>query len=182
VSATPGEWALGDRVERGVIGRDVGAERLVEALGRERELVAAFRELVLDDVGDDPGRRELGLEVGQVLALVGSETGDVDEADDVVGRAGRGDDGAAVGVTDQQNRPVDLPYHSPGVLTVAAAQTPQRVRRSEDPQVFGEESVVQTAEAGCISERTVHQHHRRPTTTGCCSRHEASFMGVTSWA
>ena len=64
----------------------------MEALRRERELVAAFRQLVLHDVGDDPRRRELGLEVGEVLALVGSEPGDVDEADHVVSRAGRGDD------------------------------------------------------------------------------------------
>ena len=38
-----GEGPLGDRVERRIIGRDVGAERLVEALGRERELVPAIR-------------------------------------------------------------------------------------------------------------------------------------------
>ena len=54
----------------------------MKALRRERELLAAFRQLVLHNVGDDPGRGELGLEVGQVLALVRSETGDVDEADD----------------------------------------------------------------------------------------------------
>jgi hypothetical protein len=52
-----------------------------------------------------PRRGELGLEVGQVLALVRSEAGDVDEADDVVGRASRRDDRTAVGMTDQQDRP-----------------------------------------------------------------------------
>jgi hypothetical protein len=105
-----GEGALGDRVDRGVIGRDVGAERLVKAVGREREFVAASGQLVLDDVRDDPRRGELGLQVGQVLALVRSETGDVDEdeADDVVGRPGRCDDRTSVGMTDQQDRPVDL--------------------------------------------------------------------------
>ena len=51
-----GKGALGDRVERGVAGRDVGAEGLVKALQRKRELAAAFGQLVLDDVRDDPRR------------------------------------------------------------------------------------------------------------------------------
>jgi hypothetical protein len=72
------------------------------------------------DVGDDPRRRELGLEVGQVLALVGSETGDVHEADDIIGRAGRPDDRTAVGMGDQQDRTVDLGDHGLEVLAVAA--------------------------------------------------------------
>jgi len=80
----------------------------VKALRRERELVAAFGQLVLPEVGDGPRRGELGLEVGQVLTLVRSETGDVDEADDVAGRAGRGDDRTAVGMTSQQDRAADL--------------------------------------------------------------------------
>jgi hypothetical protein len=87
-----GQGALADRVEGCVIGRNVGTERLVEALRRERELVTAFRQLVLDDEGDDRRCRELRLEVVQVLALVGSVSGDVDKANDIVGRAGRGDD------------------------------------------------------------------------------------------
>jgi hypothetical protein len=66
----------------------------VEAVGRERELVAAVLQLVLDDVGDYPGSGEPGLQVGQVLALIRSKTGDVDEPDRVVGRAGGGDDRA----------------------------------------------------------------------------------------
>ena len=57
---------------------------------------------------------------GNVVALVRSETGDVDEADDVAGRAGRRDDRTAVGMTHQQDRPVDLPDHGFEVLTVAA--------------------------------------------------------------
>jgi MmgE/PrpD N-terminal domain len=44
----------------------------VKARRRERELGATSRQLVLHDVGDDPRRWELGLEVGQVLALVRS--------------------------------------------------------------------------------------------------------------
>lgn len=90
-----GKRALGDRKERGVISWDVGAERLVKTIWHERELVAAVRQLVLDDEGDDPGSRELGLQVGQVLTLVRSKAGDGDETDHVVGRAGGGDDRAA---------------------------------------------------------------------------------------
>jgi len=61
LSAISREWALGDRVERGVVYRDIGAEGLVEALGRERELLPAIGELVRHGVGDDPGSGELGL-------------------------------------------------------------------------------------------------------------------------
>jgi hypothetical protein len=117
-----------------------------------------------------PRRGELGLEVGQVLALVRSEAGDVDEADDVVGRAGRCDDRTAVGVTDQQDRPVDLVNHSLEVLTVAAAEAAQRVRRSDDCHVFAEELVVQTAKAGCVSERAVDE-----ATVRAVGRHMHSF-------
>jgi hypothetical protein len=73
---------------------------------------------VLPDVGDNPRRGELGLEVGQVLTLVRSETGDIDEANDVVSRAGRCDDRTTVGMTDQQDRPVDLINYGLEVLRV----------------------------------------------------------------
>ena len=76
---------------------------------------------MLPDVGDDPRRGEPGLKVGQVLALVRSETGDVDEADNVVSRAGRRDDRTTLRMTNQQDRPVDLINHGLNVLTVAAA-------------------------------------------------------------
>jgi len=56
-------------------------------------------------------------------------------------------------MTDQQDRPADLTNHGPEVRTVAAAETPQRVRRSDDRYVFAEELVIQTAKAGCVSER-----------------------------
>ena len=92
-----------------------------EALRREREFVAASGQLVLRDVGDDPRRGELGLEVGQVLALVRSETRDVDQAGDVVSRAVRRDDRTAVGMTGQQDRPADLINHRLEVRAIAAA-------------------------------------------------------------
>jgi hypothetical protein len=82
-----------------------------------------FRQLVLHDVGDDPRRWELGLEVGQVLTLVRSETGDVDEADDVVSVAGRRDDRSAIRMTDEQDRPVDLGDHSVRAQAVASMPT-----------------------------------------------------------
>src|SRR5262245_20151944 len=64
------EGPLRDRVERRVVCREIGTERLVEAFWRERELLAAPGQLVLHDVRDDPGRGEPRLELGQVLALV----------------------------------------------------------------------------------------------------------------
>jgi hypothetical protein len=91
-----------------------------EALRRERELLAAVRQRVLPEAGDGPRRGELGLQVGQVVTLVRGETGDVDEAGDVVSRAGRRDDRPAVGMTDQQDRPADLTNYGLEVVTVAA--------------------------------------------------------------
>jgi hypothetical protein len=75
---------------------------------------------VLPEVGDGARRGELGLQVGQVLTLVRSETGDVDEADDVASGAGRGDDRTAVGMTSQQDLAADLINDGLEVLTVAA--------------------------------------------------------------
>jgi hypothetical protein len=62
-------------------------------------------------------------------------------------------------MTDQQDRRVDLTNHSFGVLTVAAAETTQGVRWSDDPHVFADEFVIQTAKAGCIRERAVHENN-----------------------
>jgi hypothetical protein len=62
-------------------------------------------------------------------------------------------------MTDQQDRSVDLINHGLDVFTVAAAQTAQRVRRSDDRHVFAEELVIQTAKAGCVSERAVDQNN-----------------------
>jgi hypothetical protein len=92
----------------------------VKALRCERQLLAAVRQRVLPEVGDGPRRGQLGLQVGQVLTLVRSETGDVDEADDVASRAGRGDDRTAVGMTSQQDLAADLINDGLEVLTVAA--------------------------------------------------------------
>src|SRR4051794_4549520 len=95
------------------------------------------------------------VQVGQVLALVRSKAGDVDEPDYVVGRAGGGDDGAAIGVSDQQNRSVDFLDHAFEVLAVAAGQPAQRVRRGDHRGLFAEKLVVKTTEARCVSKRAV---------------------------
>ena len=92
----------------------------MKALRRERQLLVAVRQRVLPEVGDGPRRGEPGLQVGQVLALVRSETGDVDQTGDVVGPAGRGDDRTAVGMSSQQDRAADLINDGLEVLTVAA--------------------------------------------------------------
>jgi hypothetical protein len=60
-------------------------------------------------------------------------------------------------MTDEQDGPVDLTDHSLEVLAVPAAQTSQRVRRSDHRHTFAEKLVVQTAKAGRVSERAVDQ-------------------------
>src|SRR5262249_21362050 len=61
-------------------------------------------------------------------------------------------------MTDQQDRPVDLINHRLEVVTVAAAQTAQRVRRGDHPHVFAEEVVVHAAGAGGIRARAVDEN------------------------
>src|SRR6478609_4730226 len=160
----------------------------MKALERERELGAAVGQLVLHDEGDDPRRRELGLQVGQVLALVRSKPGDVDETDHIVSRAGRGDDRTPVGMTDQQDRPADLTDHALEVLAVAACQTAQRIRRSDDRYVFAEKLVVQAAKAGRVSERAMDEndsgirHRKSPLSSRMNgSRASVTMSASTVW-
>jgi hypothetical protein len=58
-------------------------------------------------------------------------------------------------MTDEQHRAADLVDHAPEVLAVASAQPAQRIRRSDDRLRLSEKLVVQTAKAGCVSERAV---------------------------
>lgn len=67
-----GEGTLGDGIERGVVGREDGAECLVKSCDRECELGAPFRQLVLNDVGNYSGCGELGLEVGNLASFSGT--------------------------------------------------------------------------------------------------------------
>jgi hypothetical protein len=67
--------------------------------------------------GTIPGAGNLDWRSVRFSPSSGGEPGDVDEADDVVRR----DDRTAVGMTDQQDRPVDLTNHTLDVVTVAAA-------------------------------------------------------------
>ena len=106
-----------------------------------------------------PGAGNLDCRSVRFSPLVRSETGDVDEAGNVVSHAGRGDDRTAVGMTGQQDRPADLFDHGLEVLTVAAGQAAQRVRRSQDRHVFAEELVMQAAKPGCVRERAVDENN-----------------------
>src|SRR5262249_18740822 len=147
----------------------------VEALGRDRQLLAAVRQRVLHDVSGDSRRGEPGLEVCQVLPFVRSESRDVDEADNVVSCAGRGNDRTTVGMTDEQDRPADLIDHALEVVPVAAAQAAERIWRSDDRYVFVEKLVVQTAKAGRVSERAMDEndgrssHCESPLPVGDCT-------------
>ena len=72
--------------------------------GTREHPYASVRDL---DVGEDVGDRELLLQALRRLALIRGEGGDVDQPGDaVVGARGR-DDGAAVGVADENGRAGD---------------------------------------------------------------------------
>jgi hypothetical protein len=62
-------------------------------------------------------------------------------------------------MTDQQDRPVDPSNNSLDVLTVAAAETAQRIRRSDDRHVFAKELVIQTTKARRVGERAVDENN-----------------------
>src|SRR5262249_50075507 len=137
-----GKGSLADRVEGRVSGRNVGAERVVETPLCERELIAASRQGVLHDVLNDSRRWEPGLEVRQVLALIRSEPGGVDEADHVPGCPGCCNDRTPVRMPHQKDRPIDLMKNALEVLAVAATETSQGIRRSDDRHVFAQELVI----------------------------------------
>jgi hypothetical protein len=63
-------------------------------------------------------------------------------------------------MTDEQDWPTDLLDYALEILAVAAGQAAQRVRRSDDRDVFAEKFVVQTTKAGCVGERTVDENDR----------------------
>ncbi len=81
-------------------------------------------------VADELREREAALQLTEALALFGDVGRDVDEADDVLGGAGDGDDRAAVRVSDEDDRAVDLRGHGGDVRGVGG-QSAQRVRRRD---------------------------------------------------
>lgn len=80
---------------------------------------------------------ELAEDLSEGLALVERERGDVDEPDRIRGAGARdGDHSAAVGVADEQHRPVDL-VDEAGEVVGVVGQTAERIRRCEHRHVGG---------------------------------------------
>ena len=101
---------------------------------------------------------EAGEDLAEGLAFVEDERGDVHQADRVVDRRARdGDHGAAVGVPDQQHRPVDLVHEARDVLRVAR-EPAQRVRRREHRQAAGLQLLDDRRPERGIGEAAVHEH------------------------
>ena len=96
----------------------------------------------------------------RALPRLRRERGHVHQAGDL-GRVGGhvGDDGAAVGVADEQHRPVDGAHHVGDGLRVGG-EPAQRVRGGDDPVVVLLEHVDDPVPAGRLGERPVHQHDR----------------------
>ena len=92
-------------------------------------------------------------------------------------------------MTDEQDGPVDLVDHALEIVAVAASQSSQRVRRSDDRQVFAEKLVVQAAKAGCVSERAVdendggitHFNHLAPSRIECLHASGDAESRAATW-
>ena len=105
-----------------------------------------------------PTRRTASRSSPRRLALVGHETGEVDEARHVVGGAGHGGDRAAVGVTDEHDRGLGSwrgPRRQVGGVAVERAVR-YGGRHDADPVV--KQVRDDSAEAGGIGEGAVHEN------------------------
>jgi hypothetical protein len=100
-------------------------------------------------------------DIPQVFALLRSEGGDVDQADDVRG-AGRGvgNDRAAVGVADQQHRAVDL-VEEAGDVGRIGGHAAQRIGRGDDGVALPLQPLDDAVPAGRVREGAVHEHDCR---------------------
>ncbi len=109
------------------------------------------------------------------LALVDAERGHVNEGLRVVGpRARVGDDRAAVGVADQDDRAVDLLDEARHVLAVVG-EAPQRVAHGERLDALRPQALDDLRPAGAVRERAVDQDdgggaaaHRCSPSGRCC--------------
>jgi hypothetical protein len=99
---------LSGGVQGGLFGRQVGAEVLVVEVLVDVDVGGAVGQRDLVEVLAEGGTGELAGQVGDVLALVRGEAGDVDESLDIaVAAGGVGDDRAAVGVSGEHDGPFD---------------------------------------------------------------------------
>ena len=156
---------LADRQDPDDVLRQIGRERLPVELRRDRQLdggLAVGERVVARPHRPDQRRlSELAEDLAERLTLVERERRDVDEADRVGrARAGDGDHRAAVGVADQQHRPVDLVDVARDVLGVVG-QAPQGVRRREHRHVVGLQVLDDRGPVRGVGEAAVHEDDGR---------------------
>jgi hypothetical protein len=116
-------------------------------------------------------------DLAERLALVEDERGDVDEADRVRGgRARDRDHGAAVGVADEQDGPVDLADEARDVLGVGG-EPAQGVRRREHRDAAGLELLDDRRPERRVGEATVNEDDGGDVVAG--GAHVCLLRGLT---
>ena len=151
-SDAPGNLRVGH--EPGLLGAQVGGERVVELVAVEEQEPVAWRQ----DRRDGCSGRRIGDQGVHGLALVRGEGGDIDEGCHVVVRAGLGDDCSTVGVTDEDDRAVLVVQDEPGRGDIAL-EGQGRVLDDADGESFLDEEVVDPLPAGAVHEAAVDEDH-----------------------
>ena len=117
-------------------------------------LASRLRERRVDECFGERRVGEAALELTQALPLVEGVAGEVDETDHVVGRAGDGDHGTAVRVTDEQDRALDVGDHGRDVFGIAGEAAVGHGGHA-DGEPVGEQLGNEGGEAGGVGERPV---------------------------
>jgi hypothetical protein len=155
-----GQWPLRDCHEGGFRFSKIRGERFAKAPRFEKEVGAAVGKRRRREVRAGWRCGKVRLERRQGLTLIGSKAGDVNETDDVVRRARSGDQGSALRVTDKQHGTFGLRDDRFRVLSIAATNSSERIRRRLDPDAIPGELSVEPTPARRIRERTMDKHNR----------------------
>ena len=144
---------------------EIAGERVSRLGGVDRELGRrpAVRGRVLqgDERAFEHAVLRARLDLAQPLALVGSEGGDVDQADDVVGlRRGVGDHGAAIRMADGEHRAGRLAEDGGDVGRVDL-DAAKRIGGGGDLDAAPVQALDHAAPARAVGERAVHEHDGR---------------------
>ena len=117
-------------------------------------------------------------DLAERLALVERERRDVDQSDRVRGAGpGDGDHRTAVGVADQQDRPVDLVDVAGDVLRVVG-QAAQRIRRRENRHIVGLQLLDDRRPERGVGKAAVNENDRGGVRV---VRHGLSLREMTGW-
>ena len=116
-------------------------------------------------------------DLGEALPFLGSEGGDVDQADDVPGSGGGvGDHRTAVGVADDQHRAAHL-VEEAGEVGGVTGEATQWIGRGRHLHPCFLQPLNHARPAGRISKSAMHEYDgQRPSSAGGCLRHKRSFL------